>query len=372
MNGKQRLLFVDLLRGWALIIMIEVHVFNAFLQQNIKDESWFSIVNFVNGLVAPSFLFVSGFAFILSINKDSQAIDNKLWRKIKRIGLIFSLGYILHIPYPTLKGIIGKATPNQLQEFIKVDILQCIAVGLLLLIFLRITISHEKLFEYTLLLISVFVIIISPLFWSINFEKFLPIFFAAYFNQKSGSLFPIFPWISFLLAGSIVCIYYLRFRQNNKENLFINYTIFLGSTSAFLSYLILHLNIFSSLSLLKPNPFFFTERLGIVMLLLSFFWKYTQLRQKDSFVTDVSRESLLVYFLHLEIIYSKILGNKSAITLYGGKLNINESIVLTIILIIAMITVAKVWSYLKKYKPDAASLIMNQLFVMAVLYFFIK
>lgn len=56
----------DLLRGLVIIIMIEVHVFNAFLLPELRQTGWFSVLNFINGLVAPSFLFVSGFAFQVS------------------------------------------------------------------------------------------------------------------------------------------------------------------------------------------------------------------------------------------------------------------------------------------------------------------
>jgi len=35
--AKNRLAFIDLLRGWALIVMIEVHVFNAFIMPALKN-----------------------------------------------------------------------------------------------------------------------------------------------------------------------------------------------------------------------------------------------------------------------------------------------------------------------------------------------
>ena len=61
----KRLLYIDYLRGLAVIVMIEVHVVNAFLIRETRAEWWFVIVNYINGLVAPSFLFITGFAFII-------------------------------------------------------------------------------------------------------------------------------------------------------------------------------------------------------------------------------------------------------------------------------------------------------------------
>jgi len=35
-STKNRLAFIDLLRGWALLVMIEVHVFNTFILPVLK------------------------------------------------------------------------------------------------------------------------------------------------------------------------------------------------------------------------------------------------------------------------------------------------------------------------------------------------
>ncbi|MDH7604770.1 MAG: heparan-alpha-glucosaminide N-acetyltransferase domain-containing protein [Melioribacter sp.] len=69
LTQTNRALFIDLLKGIALLIMIEVHVVNAFLLPEIKSQSWFEILNYINGLVAPAFTFTSGMVFVLSLQK---------------------------------------------------------------------------------------------------------------------------------------------------------------------------------------------------------------------------------------------------------------------------------------------------------------
>jgi len=66
-----RYAFVDLLRGFALVMMIETHVCNAYLPFALKKGSeFFFWLSFVNGLVAPAFLFASGFSIVLQSNSQ--------------------------------------------------------------------------------------------------------------------------------------------------------------------------------------------------------------------------------------------------------------------------------------------------------------
>ena len=99
---KQRYVYIDLLRGWAVLVMIEVHVVNAFLLPELRTPEWFKFLNFINGLVAPSFLFVSGFSFVLVAQRKWNDYLNRtpVFRKqLGRIFQILAVGYLLHLPY---------------------------------------------------------------------------------------------------------------------------------------------------------------------------------------------------------------------------------------------------------------------------------
>src|SRR5581483_3674314 len=58
---RERVAWIDLYRGMAVLVMIETHVVNSFMAEALRHASWFSVLNYLNGLVAPSFLFIAGF-----------------------------------------------------------------------------------------------------------------------------------------------------------------------------------------------------------------------------------------------------------------------------------------------------------------------
>ena len=328
----------------------------------LTKTGWFGILNFINGMVAPSFLFVSGAAFTFSIinsKNELRKFGKSFWRKARRIFLIAAAGYSLHFPHFYLSGLIHKTPNQQLIVFYNVDILQCIAIGLLLLLMLRIIFKNDKLFNFTLWGLLIFVVFSSPLVWSIDFGKSIPLFLAAYFNPKVGSLFPVFPWISFMLAGAQSSNYYLRYRNAGREKVFFVNLFAIASGFIFSGHFFLSSLFPESIRLIRPNPLFFLERLGYVLLALILCWYYERNRGiKNIFILDFSRESLLVYWLHLILIYGAFLSGRSIAQIINQSFNVFECTIITILLIILMTLIAKFWSSIKKYYPGAKNKII--------------
>ena len=355
--------------------MIEVHVFNAFLLPELKHAGWFGILTFVNGLVAPAFLFVSGFAFQVSSSSkldDMRKLNPSFWKKLWRYFSIILIGYGLHLPYYSLSKIINKSTPDQLQSFFAVDILQCIGVGLLVLFVVRLLIRSDKIYHYSLIVLFFFVMIVSPFFWKTDFTSYFHPIVANYFNRLNGSLFPVFPWINFILVGAIFAKYFLDAVTNVKEEKYINRTTIAGIAMLLLGHLFYSGLFPGYLTSIIPNPVFFIERLGYVLVFATLCWYFNNWRnKKSSFVLDASRESLLIYWLHLITIYGMFLGGQSFAILIGPTLNLVESIAATLILMVAMVLVAKVWGWTKmkfpKYAGKVAWGVVGLLFIIFLL-----
>lgn len=373
MTQMKRALFLDLLRGLVLLIMIEVHVFNELLIPSIKEEGWFYFLNFINGLVAPSFLFVSGLVFILSIQKgvdELRKFGNVFWKKIGRIFLILISGYSLHLPHFSLSKIINNPTQQVLNNLFTVDVLQCIAVGLLFLLFARMVFKNENLFYSFVAGSLLAVLLLSPIAWKTDFTKVLPLGIASYFNRMNGSLFPVLPWFNFLLTGALVSKFYVRASDKNDEKKFVKNLLLFGMIAFAVSFILLNYCPHLVRRDIIPNPFFFLERLGVVLTLLAGCWFLGEKSTKHvGFILDVSRESLLVYWLHLQLIYRYIFGGESLVSMYGNKLSLMEAIIVTIILAVLMILAAKGWGWVKSKYPMIARRIVFALVAVGIILF---
>lgn len=374
MKGKVRFESIDLLRGLAIIVMIEVHVFNAVLISDVREQGWFQILNFINGLVAPSFLFVSGFAFYISVNNkvdELRKFGDVFYKRIKRIVEILIIGYFLHLPFYSLKDFIQQIDYTGWIEFSNVDVLQCIAAGLFLLLLLRIIIKNNRLFIITILILTLITTIAAPIIWQINFAEFLPLPLANYFNQKNGSLFPIFPWMGFIFSGVIAGKYFVEGEENGEQNILIKRILLLGMIFILFGHILLSGILPESINSLSPNPIFFILRLGYVLVLLSSCWFVTQKKSvKLKFIYYASRESLLIYWLHLQFIYLQLFAGKSLENIFGNSLGVAESALGTIFLILIMIACAKLWGRLKVRSMKTARTI-NYVFVSILIIVFI-
>lgn len=354
--------------------MIEVHVFNAFLVSEIREQGWFQILNFINGLVAPSFLFVSGFAFYISVcNKvdELRKFGDIFYKRIKRIIEILIIGYFLHLPFYSLKDFIQQIDYKSWITFSNVDVLHCIAAGLFFLLLLRIIIKNDRLFIISILIFTLITTLAAPFIWKINFNEFLPMPIANYFNPNNGSLFPIFPWMGFIFSGVIAGKYFIEAQINSKQNILIKRILILGLAFVLFGHILLSGILPESINSLLPNPIFFILRLGYVFALLSFCWFVAQKKSvKLKFIYDASRESLLIYWLHLQFIYLQLFSGKSTLDIFGHSLGILESTLGAIFLILIMIACAKLWDKLKGISMKTARTI-NYAFVSILIIIFI-
>ncbi|RPH37751.1 DUF1624 domain-containing protein [bacterium] len=362
--GKpKRLDFIDLLRGWAVIIMIETHVLNATLLPSLRLELPFKILDFINGLVAPAFLFASGLAYAVVTRRklhDYLSFGPPLLKQLWRLLFILIIGYGLHIPKFYFHHLMYEAGEEAWHAFFQVDVLQCIAVSLLTLQILLLVLRSERRLYMVTAGLTAAIIIASPLVWGVDFWTIFPIPLAEYFNGRHFSGFPLFPWSAFLFAGALMGYSYLQAGGGSAPaNLpakapFMKRVAWVGLGLVLLSFPLHPLGamIYPVYDYWKSSPGFYMLRLGLVLLLCAgaFAFEYRRGVSPRSIVTLIGRESLLVYTVHLMLIYGNYGSGHFADHVHLSY-GYGEVLAVSLVLFVLMYLLAWTWSKIRKAKP---------------------
>ena len=200
-----RIIFIDLMRAWAVFMMLQGHTIDSFLSPQYKgaDSALFGIWNFMRGFTAPIFMFSAGVAFtyLLKSRPEKFADNPRVKKGIKRFFTLILLAYFLRFPTYRIFDY-SSVTPEQWAQFFVVDTLHLIAFGLLFVMIFT-YLSEKFKIDHIKMLIAGAVMFVAGqiLFEPINWQKFVHPLFAGYLYSGSGSFFPLFPWVAYVLAG---------------------------------------------------------------------------------------------------------------------------------------------------------------------------
>lgn len=358
-----RVEFIDLLRGWAVIVMIETHVVNATLDYDLMSGSFFNYLKFINGLVAPSFLFASGMAYAYTTRRKIQdylAFGTPLVKQVSRLLLILGIAYMLHLPKFSLSALLHETAPEEWQPFFQVDVLQCIAVTLLFMQGLLLMLRTEKRLYLAVGFIAVIVLFVTPVVWGVDFSGTIPEPLAAYLNGNGFSLFPLFPWSVFIFAGAIAGYAYSSARGNElqgerKAGSRMMWRLLLAGMALISVGLLIEplaRSVYATYDYWRFSPSFVLLRIGMVMILCWGMFMFERHRgvSPRSVVTLIGRESLIVYVVHLLLIYGDF-GTFNFQKTVGHTFGYSAATVTTIVLLVLMALLAWWWGRVKKESP---------------------
>jgi uncharacterized membrane protein len=196
---RERLRALDWLRGIAVLVMAECHVFNALLAPEYRSSSWFGFLNWLNGFVAPAFLLVSGAVMGINLQNRWGKGTGKMWR---RVGQVFLVAYLLHLPTPLLWQFFGPRGPHLVELWTKMDILQCVA-GSLAIILLLVPVARTP--QMHRILCAALGIIAAtsavPVTKWVASGVEIPKPILNYLWPTGIGIFPLVPWAGFPLIG---------------------------------------------------------------------------------------------------------------------------------------------------------------------------
>jgi uncharacterized membrane protein len=212
LTPSKRCDWIDQLRGWAVIVMIEVHAVNVWLHAGLRPD-W---LNYLNGLVAPSFTMAAGYSLVISTFRTDGTLRPFWPDTARRLGFILLCAYALHAPGITAADWTVLNTAQKARELFKMDVLQCIVFSLLILQALARLVRDPRIFTGLALVIALFVPLVSPSLWATGVADglWLPIrgLFNGNLDRGVQALFPLFPWIAFPAFGAFLGGLYRHFR----------------------------------------------------------------------------------------------------------------------------------------------------------------
>ena len=338
--------------------MIETHALNALLYTPLRHIPAFHVLNFINGLVAPSFLFCAGFAYAIAGARkwdEYAAFGPGARAYTRRLLFILIVAYSLHLPYFSPYNLFSITDRETWISFFQIDVLQTISISLLLLLGGTILIKDQRRHRLAFLLISIAILVTTPL---VNQPRYswLPDVFGGLVSHAYQTPFPLFPWAVFLFGGYLVGAWFVA----NKElasRVRIQRIAIAGAALVAIAITVafLPLQIYPGLPFWGDSPQFVLLRIGIVMLLLSFFYLFEPESVPNSGGKKIpfglpllfGRESLLVYTTHLLIVY----GHDypwSLVRAYGPNLSYSAAFGIFGIVTVGMYIAALGWHGLKQ------------------------
>ncbi len=193
----------DLLKGIALLLMIQVHILELFATENIFNCFIGKVFLFLGGPpVAPLFLTIFGYFIISSKKSANQLLLRGL--KIFVLGMFLNVGLNLHLIISVSRGIYDL---NIWQFVFGVDILPFAGFAIFTIALIK-PIIERHLFV-TLSCIIVVVLLGGFLQNYIPQNTTLQYVSAFFYGGVKWSYFPLFPWLGYPLTG----IAFYQFQQ---------------------------------------------------------------------------------------------------------------------------------------------------------------
>ncbi len=329
--SQGRLGFLDWTRGLGALIMLQGHVMHSFLAKDLRDGSAFVLSQFIGGMPPAFFLFLTGvtLGFLMdSLSKKEPSLWNRVTAALYRARYLFVIAFLFRLqmwafawPYAPF------------DDIFRVDVLNCMGFTVGALSFLVIFDTRQRVLYAAVagLLIACASPLISNADWS-----GIPALIKQYI-APDANFFSFFPWGAFLAfgisAGSVI-----RIVPPDEYGKMMQWSVLLGLAMILVS------NYFSNIpySLYQKSDFWLDGpgliliKTGVVLVLAGFGFLWMTFQSgRWSWIATLGQHSLLVYWLHIELVYGRWLG------FWKETLSLGQTMVLSGIAIAFMVALAE-------------------------------
>jgi uncharacterized membrane protein len=304
-----RLYFIDAVRAFAIIMMLQGHFVDTLLAVEYRDDSniFFQIWKYFRGITAPTFFTISGliFTYLLMKSKKNGTSKVRIKKGITRGLMLIAIGYALRAPvFDWFQGVFK-------DSFLIIDVLHCIGLSILITVLIYIaTFKKSAVFSILMLIIGTVIFMCEPLYRSLDVSH-LPLFISNYLTKSNGSVFNIIPWFGYMAYGAFIATLFYGFLEKKKfKTILISSLFIIGAILIWFSSFVFNwLYLKSGFEFLKGIAYYnylFT-RLGNVLILLGLFYAMEKF-VKRTLVLKIGQKTLSIYIIHFAIIYGSLTG----------------------------------------------------------------
>ena len=320
MAQSNRLYFIDAVRAFAILMMLQGHFIDTLLSPIYRDNTntIYNIWSYFRGITAPTFFTISGLVFAYLLLRAYAKGDDKprLKKGLFRGVLLLAIGYSLRI------NVFNWFTGHFSSYFLVVDVLQCIGLSLIFLVGLHILFKkHSYIFSIVLFTIGCICFITEPLYRNLTLDH-VPDIIANYITKTNGSVFTILPWFGYSAFGAFISTVFFRHVHRDRFKVLTIITFFIVGILLiyYSSWFLTRLNYITNIELLKMSAdynYLFT-RLGNVLVLFGVFYALERFL-KQSIIAKIGEKTLSIYVIHFVLLYGSYTG-------YGLKRFLSQSL----------------------------------------------
>jgi uncharacterized membrane protein len=339
----QRLPYLDWVRGFTALIMLQGHVFQSFLRDDLREGGPYVMSQFAGGMPPAVFLFLLGvtFAFLMdSQEKKGISAPLRFWAAVKRSGYLFAAAFAFR-----LQLWLFSLDKSPWTDLFRVDILNCMGLALLVLAVMSVFRTVERIRLCAIL--GAAIAAASPLVSSINWSGVPEI--VQNYLKPDHVFFGFFPWAAFVAFGMSVGSI-LRLLRPQDVAPAMQWFGWGGLTLAFAAYTLSNMSpsLYANSDFWLNSPALIFIKVGAVLILIAFAWVWNMLVAPASWswVRQFGLTSLLVYWVHVELIYGRWFGSLKDRLTVGQTL---FAIVLTIGLMLGLSLLRTNWASVKAY-----------------------